>query len=333
MRTADFDFELPDEAIARYPAERRDASRLMVVDRSDRSITHHRFSDLPALLAAGDLLVANDSRVLKARLRTYKVETGGKVDLLLVAPIGDGRWRAMATGARALRPGMRLQVGQSPIEVVENEGDGFVVVELSEPVDVLTQRSGSMPLPPYLGRDAEPLDDERYQTVFARADHARSVAAPTAGLHFTDHLLQQLAAREIQRAFVTLDVGPGTFMPVRGETLDEHVMHTETFAIPPGTVAAIESARRVVAVGTTVVRTLESCAKLEAGPGETALFIQPGFEFRYVQAMLTNFHLPRSTLLMLVSAFAERELILEAYRTAVAEGYRFFSYGDAMLIV
>ncbi len=334
LRAADFDFALPDSAVARYPAERRTDSRLLVLDRASGAITHRRFAELPELLAGGDLLVTNDTRVLPARLTATK-PTGGKVELLLVAPVGDGRWRAMATGAKRLRPGMALTlVDGRQVTIDASEGGGFVIVALPESAEPLCEAVGRMPLPPYLGRDAEPLDRERYQTVFAKLEGARSVAAPTAGLHFDDAMLASLRSAGVERAAITLDVGPGTFLPVRTDRLEDHEMHEERFAVPEAAATAIRAATgRTIAVGTTVMRTLETLETIEAGEGATRLFISPGFAFRHVDAMITNFHLPRSTLLMLVCAFAGTEAVLAAYAEAVNDGYRFYSYGDAMLVI
>jgi S-adenosylmethionine:tRNA ribosyltransferase-isomerase len=334
VKTADYDFDLPDSLIARYPAEARDGSRLMVLNRSARTIRHHMFSDLPEFLRADDVLVSNDTKVLKARLWARK-PTGGKVELLLVAPVDGARsWRAMATGSRALRPNMQLRIDEElSITVLENEGAGFITVKLPCDVEDLTEKSGQIPLPPYLGRPSEALDEERYQTIFASNDQLRSVAAPTAGLHFTPNLMAKLKDKGIQHTTVSLDVGPGTFMPVRDDDLCTHKMHLECFEVNQAAVERIQASKRVVAVGTTVVRSLESLDALAPKRSSTRLFIHPGFEFQYVDVMLTNFHLPRSTLLMLVSAFADRTFILEAYAQAVQEAYRFFSYGDAMLIL
>jgi S-adenosylmethionine:tRNA ribosyltransferase-isomerase len=339
VRLSDFDFELPEEAIAHYPTARRDGSRLMVVRRAEGRFEHRRFEELPELLHPKDLLVVNDSKVLKGRLQTHKAGTGGRVELLLVEPVEGLRWRAMAVGAKALRPGMALVVaeGLAPLVVAAVEGDGFVQLDLPMPAEVLAEGFGALPLPPYMRRDAEPSDEERYQTIFAQDDRAGSVAAPTAGLHFTPELLARLAARGISKVTVTLHVGPGTFLPVRAERVEDHVMHAERFEVPSGTVEQLAATRRaggrVVAVGTTATRVLESRGgAVMAGAGSTDLFIQPGFPFKVVDALITNFHLPRSTLLMLVAAFAGRDLVLDAYRAAVREGYRFYSYGDAMLI-
>ncbi len=343
LTLADFDFDLPDDRIARFPAERRDTSRLLVLDRRSGARTHTTFAALPDFLGAHDLLVMNDARVLPARLRGKKAGTGGKVELLLIEETSEPtRWRAMAAASKGLKPGAEIELGEGAwARVVAAEGEGFFIVDLSEDGRTLAQRLGALPLPPYLGRDAEPSDTERYQTVYADPARARSVAAPTAGLHFTPELLEALAARGVERATLTLDVGPGTFLPVRAETVDAHVMHEERFVIPPSTAQRIDATRgrgQVVAVGTTAVRALESSViegtrSVRPGPGFTRLFIRPGMTIHVPDRLITNFHLPRSTLLMLVSAFAGRDLVLETYREAVSMGYRFFSYGDAMLIL
>ena len=334
MNVSDYDFELPDSLIAQYPVAKRDHSRLMVLNRSDQSIEHRSFRELPELLCANDLLVTNNTKVLKARLRAYK-PTGGKVDVLLISPHEHERqWRVMATNSRTLKPGMELRFeSEDKARVTANEGQGFCILEFDNPVEQLAAEQGAIPLPPYMGRKSEQLDEERYQTVYASDAHQRSVAAPTAGLHFTPELFAELSNKGIQHESITLDVGPGTFMPVRGEDIESHEMHLEAYQITDSVVESIQKADRVVAVGTTVVRTLESLKELEPTSGSTQLFIYPGFKFRYVDALLTNFHLPKSTLLMLVSAFADRDFIMEAYAEAVSLEYRFFSYGDAMLIL
>ncbi len=339
MKLSDFDFELPEDRIATRPAEPRDASRLLVLQRGGGGPEHHTFRDLPSLLAPGDLLIVNDSRVLPARLFARKA-TGGRVELLLVEPTSDGSWLCMASASKAIRTGQRLSFeGDAAVaEVVAVEGEGFLRVAFSEEVVGIAERCGELPLPPYMKRGAEPADAERYQTVFAQLEKRGSVAAPTAGLHFTPELLSALAARGVELAKITLHVGPGTFLPVRTENVEEHRMHAERFDVPEATAQAVNAARarrsRVIAVGTTSVRTLESARTLvTAGAGRTDIFIRPGHEFLHVGGLLTNFHLPKSTLLMLVSAFAGREAVLAAYEAAVAARYRFYSYGDAMLIL
>ncbi len=346
MLTSDFDFELPPELIAQTPLARRDASRLLVLRRPSGNVSHRHFAELPSLLRRGDLLVLNDARVIPARLLGKKVGTGGRVELLLVRPVAQllrtdvaleadqqVEWQCLGQASKGLKAGARVEFeGGLMAEIVEAMGQGDYVVRFTSPLATLAaaiEHAGRLPLPPYIDRPPDAADAERYQTVFARAKG--SVAAPTAGLHFTPQLLAALEAMGVRHAFVTLDVGPGTFLPVREGPLGAHKMHAERCSIPAGTAEAIAGAGRVVAVGTTVVRTLESLGG-EAGDMDTALFILPGFEFKVVDAMLTNFHLPRSTLLMLVSAFAGREHALAAYAEAVAERYRFFSYGDAMFI-
>lgn len=334
MKVEDFDFDLPDAAIARYPAAARDASKLLVLDRASDRISHHSFAELPSLLSPRDLLVVNDTRVLAARLFAKKAGSGGRVELLLIEPI-DGvasslRWRAMVAASKAVRAGSSLVLEDGAlVSVVAAEGEGFVIVSLPAPAAELAARYGEIPLPPYLGRRAEDLDRTRYQTVYSKGEE-RSVAAPTAGLHFTPELLASLS-----HTAITLHVGPGTFLPVRVDDVEKHRMYSERFEVSASAAAAINGASgRVVAVGTTVTRVLESLGRpIAATSGATDLFIRPGHTFRAVDAMITNFHLPRSTLLMLVAAFAGRDRILAAYREALARGYRFFSYGDAMLIL
>ena len=334
-RTADFDYALPPDLIAQRPAEPRDAARLMVVSRGTRELAHRRVRDLPALLRAGDLLVLNDTRVMAARLAGTRADTGGRVELLLLRERGDGAWEALARPLRAARPGrrFRLDAADGPLgaTVVGRAGEAAIVA-FERPIDPASV--GSAPLPPYVrGFEGDPA---RYQTVYAR--EARSAAAPTAGLHFTPALFARLAAAGVERAFLTLEVGAGTFRPVRAEDPADHELPPERYRLPSATADAIRDARaggrRVVAVGTTVVRALEHALGQPGGgaAGETALFIRPGHRFAVVDALLTNFHLPRSTLLMLVAAFAGRELALDAYAEAVRERYRFYSFGDAMLL-
>lgn len=338
MRTVDFDFELPHELIAQEPAEPRDAARLMVLHRAAQTVSHHTFAELPALLASGDLLVVNDTRVMAARLFGRRIDTGGQVEALLVRPLTDVRWEVLFRPARQGWPGREFvfetNEGQLTAGVVRH-GDGVVELEFSRAFD--PGSVGTLPLPPYIkGYEG---DAERYQTVYSRAP--RSAAAPTAGLHFTRGLLERLEARGIGRSAVTLEVGPGTFKPVSVDDPTEHVMHAEHVTVPGHTASLVNAARtegrRLVAVGTTVVRTLEHVARernqVEAYEGWTQLKILPGDPFNVVDILITNFHIPKSTLLMLVCAFAGTEFVLEAYRTAVAEGYRFYSFGDAMIIL
>jgi S-adenosylmethionine:tRNA ribosyltransferase-isomerase len=339
-----FDYSLPSDLIAQEPAEPRDASRLLVVDRGHGVWEDRVFADLPGLLRPGDCLVANWSRVIPARLLGVAVEGGGPVELLLLRPVSEGRWEALVQPGRRCRVGARVELagGVARARIVGETARGARVVEIEGPwaVRELLERHGLPPLPPYIERhDApKPEDRERYQTVYARDEG--SVAAPTAGLHFTPELLARLAEREIAVHFLTLHVGPGTFRPLRAAQIDEHRMEAEPIDIPAATAGAVHEAkregRRVVAVGTTTTRALEWAARedgrLREGPGEADLFIRPGHRFRVVDALITNFHLPRSTLLVLVAALAGRDLILNAYRHAVAARYRFYSYGDAMLI-
>ncbi|HEY8531716.1 MAG TPA: tRNA preQ1(34) S-adenosylmethionine ribosyltransferase-isomerase QueA [Limnochorda sp.] len=347
---ADFDYELPPEAIAQEPVEPRDASRLLVLHRDQGRLEHRIFRDLPEYLRPPDVLVVNESRVRPARLVGEKEGTGGVVELLLLRPDPDGAWECLARPGRRLRPGHRLVFGGGELraEVLASlpgspAGVRRVRLEHEGSLDEVLERLGKVPLPPYIHRELE--DPERYQTVYAK--EVGSAAAPTAGLHFTPELLDRIRAMGVQVVPVVLHVGLDTFRPVTEEEAEDHPMHQEYYAIPPETARAVNEARarggRVVAVGTTSVRALESAAlraeeagtgeRVAAGSGWTGLYIYPGYRFRAVDALITNFHLPRSTLLLLVSAFAGRETILEAYRVALAEGYRFYSFGDAMLIL
>lgn len=343
MRLSDFDYPLPAELIAQEPLAERGASRLLVVDRQTRSIHHGVFSELSDFLHPGDLLVRNDTRVIPARLCGRKA-SGGRVELLLVAPAAESPlcWECLLRSSKPARPGVRLHFpGKVVAEVLAGTGNGHHLVRFEPAGDFFRwlDAHGEIPLPPYIRRPATAADSERYQTVFAREPGA--VAAPTAGLHFTPATFADLAARAVQVCSLTLHVGPGTFQPVRSEALDEHRMHAEVYDIPAATAAAVDAARcegrRVIAIGTTTTRALESAVaadgKVSAGRASSELFIRPGYRFRAIDALLTNFHLPKSTLLVLVAAFAGRDLILEAYRQAVAERYRFFSYGDCMLIL
>jgi S-adenosylmethionine:tRNA ribosyltransferase-isomerase len=338
MQLDAFDFDLPAELIAQHPPARRGDSRLLTLDGATGTLADRRFADLPGLLSPRDVLVLNDTRVLKARLFGRK-RSGGKVELLVERVLDAHHVLALLRASHAPAPGAVLTFGAGiEARVLERQGELYRL-EFPGERDVVStlEAHGELPLPPYIERAVRGEDEERYQTVYARTPGA--VAAPTAGLHFDETMLGELRARGIALAFVTLHVGAGTFQPVRSARIEEHVMHSERYAVPAETVAAIERARaaggRVVAVGTTSLRALESAAvsgRLLAGSGETRLFITPGYRFRVVERLLTNFHLPRSTLLMLVAAFAGLDLVLRAYRHAVEQRYRFFSYGDAMLI-
>jgi S-adenosylmethionine:tRNA ribosyltransferase-isomerase len=330
MRTSAFDYVLPPELIAQQPLPDRTASRMMVVNRATSEIRHDEFRRLGQYLHPRDLLVLNDTKVIPARIWSREPA----VELLLVEKIGAGRWTALVKPGKRAKPGVTLRFDNGVTALVEGETDfGGRTLRFSGDDEAYVAAHGAAPLPPYIKRAAQPLaaDRERYQTVFARAPGA--VAAPTAGLHFTADMLGQLQAAGIGHAFITLHVGIGTFRPVKVENIEDHKMHAERFSISAEAAAAIHGAGRVVAVGTTVVRTLESCGNVEARSGATDIFIRPPYRFRHVDVLLTNFHLPRSTLLMLVSAFASRELILKAYDQAVRARYRFFSYGDCMLIL
>lgn len=376
MYRADFHYELPPELIAQSPAPRREGSRLLVLHRADGRLEHRRFLDLPTYLRRGDLLVLNDSRVIPARLRGFKPHSGGEIEVLLVEENAANDWWAMLRPGKRVRPGTKIEFvraadgagrsargagneargaetvanGELRATVLAKNAEGHCRLRFDGPADVreVLERFGEVPLPPYIERVGPPSaeDRERYQTVFAGPPG--SVAAPTAGLHFTSELLAQMAAMGVEVRFVTLHVGLGTFAPVKADRLEDHVMHEEVFELPAATAVAVNAAkregRRVIAVGTTSVRVLESAAaqspgSLRAMRGRTRLFLRPPQMFRVVDALLTNFHLPESTLLMLVSAFAApgetrgRGLVLAAYAEAVRERYRFFSYGDAMLLL
>ncbi len=346
MRLTDFDYELPEGSIAERPAEPRDAARLLVVRRGERTFEERVFSDLPDLLAPADLLVVNDTEVIPARLLGRRVDTGGEVEVFVLKEVGPRRWRALVKPARRMRPGVRVAFGDaSPgravVRVVDEheEGERTVEFEGEAPVQAILARLGETPLPPYIRRPSDEADAHDYQTVFARVPGA--VAAPTAGLHFTRALLDRLRVRGIGVAPVTLHVGPGTFRPVTASDPTEHRMDPERYDVSETTAEVVahtkRSGGRVVAVGSTSVRTLESAAVeggvVRPGPGVADLFVHEPFSFRVVDALVTNFHLPRSTLLMLVCAFAGRELTLAAYRHAISSGFRFYSYGDAMLVL
>ena len=366
MRTSEFDYQLPPEQIAQTPIEPRDAARLMVVHRDSGQIEHRIFRDIVEHLRPADLLVANDSRVIPARLFARKVPTGGRVELLLLRRRGERTWEALVKGRKvvpgtrlgllpaasagrshpAIQPSSQLSSGAIVGEVLEITPSGARLIEFDQPITPHLDALGEMPLPPYIH---EPLaDSERYQTVYARVQG--SVAAPTAGLHFTPQLIDEIQARGVEFAFVTLHIGLDTFRPVQTEQIEDHPLHSEYAVLPPETAEAINRTRqaggRIIAIGTTAVRALETAGQLSivngqwsmvnsqfaAFSGWTDLFIYPGYQFQAVDALITNFHLPRSSLLMLVSAFAGKDLILRAYREATEKNYRFYSFGDAMFI-
>ena len=342
-RKSDYHFELPDELIAQYPLADRSASRLLCLDRVSGQVIHKQFSDIVDYLKPGDLLVFNNTRVIPARLFGQK-SSGGRIEMLVERVTGDFEALVMMRSSRSPKPGASVQVFNhsatevaGEVEVLGRDGALFIVRSAREPIADLIRRCGHMPLPPYIERADESSDQDRYQTVYAKRDGA--VAAPTAGLHFTDSLLASLSAKGVHMAEVTLHVGAGTFKPVKDDDIRDHTMHSEWFEISEDVVEKIRQTKakggRVVAVGTTSVRTLESAAldgELKACSGDTDIFIYPGFTFKVVDALITNFHLPESTLIMLVSALASRESVLNAYAEAVQERYRFFSYGDAMFI-
>jgi S-adenosylmethionine:tRNA ribosyltransferase-isomerase len=363
MNTADFDYELPRERIAQAPLPRRDAARMMVLHRGAGRIEHRQVGDLPAYLRGPDVLVVNDTRVFPARLLLRRADTGGRVELLLLEPAGASRarsvdallggagaceWSALYRGSARPRPGMELAGDgarlRARIEAALEGGRVRVRLETGTALGAVLAACGRPPVPPYIARGGgdDPrveTDRERYQTIYAAESGA--VAAPTAGLHFTRELFAALAAGGVRRATVTLHVGPGTFRPVKTERVEQHVMEAERYEVTAAAAAAVREARsaggRVAAVGSTCVRTLETVAarrgEVTADSGRTELFIRPPFTFRAVDAMLTNFHLPRSTLLMMVCALAGRDFVMEAYREAVRLAYRFYSYGDCMLIL
>lgn len=337
MKTSDFDFTLPEELIAQWPSERREDSRLMVVAPGEGSIRHRRIGDLPSLIEPGTVVVLNDTKVRRARL-IGTTARGGRVELLLVERIGDRRWRAMISRSRRRRVGDLLVLPDGlSAEIVGREGELGLIRFDRDIDDDWLDRFGHVPLPPYIRREDAPLDAERYQTVFARAPG--SVAAPTAGLHLTSALLAAIEERGAVIAPVTLHVGLGTFLPIRTTEVEEHHMHEERYSVSDESAELLNRAlaerRPILAVGTTSVRTVESAARegrVVAGEGSTSLFIYPGFRFSVVSTLLTNFHTPGSSLILLVSAFGGRELLRRAYEVAIEERYRFFSYGDAMLI-
>ena len=330
MLLSELDYDLPEALIAQRPAEPRDASRLMVVDAAAGTIEHRTFRDLPLFLRPGDALVLNETKVLPARLRTRK-PTGGEVELLFLRDLGPDHanaWEALARPAKRLKPGLRLLAGDAKLDLVENLGEGRWAVSAPD-IPGLLEREGRMPLPPYI--EATEEAEARYQTVYAR--EPGSAAAPTAGFHFTEEVLCGAERAGAAVARVTLHVGTGTFLPVRTERLEDHRMHAERYNVPEAAARTIGGADRVVAAGTTVARTLETWAATGEGSGESRLFVYPGYRWLAVDALLTNFHLPRSTLLAMVMSFGGEDLVREAYRVAVEERYRFYSFGDAMLVL
>lgn len=340
MKTSDFYYHLPKEFIAQKPVHPRDSSRLLIYNRTSGEVSHKHFVDLVETLNSNDLLVLNYTRVIQARLFGKKIPTGGKVELLLLREMGEGYWQAMV-GGKGLMPGIRIKIDGGPEAVVrEDLGGPLRLVKFLEPIQPYLNRIGSVPLPPYIHESLE--EPERYQTIYAR--QTGSAAAPTAGLHFTANLLEKIQEQGVKIAEVTLHIGLDTFAPVHEENPRDHIIHREWCQLPENTASAINRTReikgRIIAVGTTSVRTLETAARSSKTPdiiepyeGETGLFILPGYKFQVVDCMLTNFHLPESTLLMMVSAFAGRKNILELYDMAMQKGYRFYSFGDAMLLV
>ncbi len=348
MHINDFDYELPEELIAQKPADRRDASRLLVVHRNTGKTEHRHFYDILEYLKEGDCLVLNNSKVLPARLYGIKEGTGAKVEFLLIKRIEGDCWETMVRPGKRLKPGDSVMFSEEPLlkaDIIDYGNDGTRIVEFSYDGIFMErlEEIGSMPLPPYIERQSENEDRDRYQTVYCREEG--SVAAPTAGLHFTEELLEKAKAKGVELAYVTLHVGIGTFRPVKCENIEDHSMHFEEYHIDEETADTINRAkaegRRVISVGTTSTRTVESaayfdedkgCWQVRSGENSTGIFIYPGYEFRIIDSLITNFHLPKSTLLMLISALYDREKILEVYQEAIRERYRFFSYGDAMFI-
>lgn len=337
MQLDDFDYQLPEELIAQQPLPQRSASRLLCVQRDSGQVSDHKFPELQQMLRAGDLLVINNTRVLPARLLGHK-PSGGKVEVLLERLLPNDEMLALVRANRTLKPGAVVEVGEnSALEVIGREGEFFHLKSVNQPLEQMLHQYGQMPLPPYITRAAGSDDEQRYQTVYA--DVPGAVAAPTAGLHFDAELLAALDKQGVATASITLHVGAGTFQPVRMDNVLEHKMHAEYLEVSAATCQAIAATKasggRVIAVGTTSVRALETAAAdgvLKPFRGDSRLFIYPGYQFQVIDAMITNFHLPKSTLLMLVSAFAGSELIKQAYQHAIDQRYRFFSYGDAMLI-
>lgn len=340
MQLSDFNFDLPDELIARYPLEQRSASRLLHVN-AEGQYQDHQFTDLVDLLEAGDVLVLNDTKVMKARLKGKRA-TGGAVEVLVERMQDQFIAHCHIKASNSPKAGAELFIGPDEVKVtVQGRHENLFIVEFSQPILEVLDRYGALPIPPYFNREAEAIDTERYQTVFNNPTKLASVAAPTASLHFDAELLAKLEAKGIQKTFVTLHVGAGTFLPVRTTDIENHIMHSEWCDVPAAAVEMIQQAKargnKVISVGTTATRAVESAAQAHGGTlaawtGDTQIFIYPGYKFKVVDRLITNFHLPESTLLMLVSALSSRENVMRAYQHAVAERYRFFSYGDAMLI-
>lgn len=340
MQLSDFNFDLPDELIARYPLQQRSASRLLHVN-AQGQYQDHQFTDLVDLLDAGDVLVLNDTKVMKARLKGKRA-TGGAVEVLVERMQDQLIAHCHIKASNSPKAGAELFIGPDEVKVtVQGRHENLFVVEFSQPILEVLDRYGALPIPPYFNREAEAIDTERYQTVFNDPTKLASVAAPTASLHFDAELLAKLEAKGIQKTFVTLHVGAGTFLPVRTTDIENHIMHSEWCDVPAAAVEMIQQAKargnKVISVGTTATRAVESAAQAHGGTlaawtGDTQIFIYPGYKFKVVDRLITNFHLPESTLLMLVSALSSRENIMRAYQHAVAQRYRFFSYGDAMLI-
>ena len=341
MLVKDFSFDLPDELIARYPLPERDSSRMMVLERQQQTLYEAAFNRIGDWLRPGDLLVVNNTRVIPARLFGHK-SSGGRVEIFLVEHLQGADWRCMLRSSKTCKPGQQIHLAGGVVaDVLERSGeqDWLLRFQGSNDFDAWMHQAGQMPIPPYLNREEESVDRERYQTVYAA--EAGAVAAPTAGLHFTATLLEQLRQSGVRTAEVTLHVGLGTFQPIRVERVQDHRIHRERYRISPEVAAAVAETKaqgkRVIAVGTTSCRTLEYAAsedgRVQAGQGEADIFIYPGYRFKVVDALITNFHLPESTLLMLVCAFGGQPFVLDAYRKAVAQGFRFYSYGDAMLLV
>ncbi len=340
IKTTDFAFNLPDELVADRPLEQRDQSRLLHLNREEESLTHRRFFNLPDLLKKGDRIVFNNTRVIPGRLFAVK-DNGVRIELLFVKEIDSNHWNAIGRPAKRLKVGVTITLEKDPsvqFTVEEQLSDGSRNLSCKDPITPILERLGEMPIPPYMERRADEADRTTYQTVYAKEKGA--VAAPTAGLHFTDELLEKLREKGVDISFITLHVGIGTFRPVKAENPLDHPMHSEEYDISEETAAEINATKqtggRIIGVGTTVVRTLESCSDdnnvLHAGRGATELLILPGYKFKMIDSLITNFHLPESTLLMLVSALYNRDKIMEAYDTAVQEKYRFYSYGDSMFI-